>query len=78
MIEVKPEKVSSPILIRLEQQGGEVEMTLFDEATHSIVYAGLSLHREPSANKIFGGSRSFSIGDDGSSSSILLPPGDYA
>jgi hypothetical protein len=77
LIELKPGQVPAPVLIRLEQQGGEVEIRAFDEATRSNIYAGLSIHREPVGKRTFGGNISIATADDGSSHPLFLPPGNY-
>lgn len=76
-IELVSGQVFAPIVLRLEQRGGEVVLSVFDEKTQSFIYAGLSIDREPVANKTFGGGISIATGDDGSSHTLFLPPGDY-
>lgn len=76
-IELMPGKPSAPVLIRLEQRGGEVELRVFDEKSQSFVYAGLSIDREPVGNKTFGGGISIATGVDGSLHSLFLPAGKY-
>jgi hypothetical protein len=76
-IELMAGQMPSPILIRLEQRGGEVELRAFDEATQSYIYAGLDIRREPVAEKTFGGRISTATRKDGSSHTLFLPPGSY-
>lgn len=77
LIELKPGQAPAPVLIRLEQQGGEVELNAFDEATQSYIYAGLGLRRERVGKKSFVGRMSLATGDDGSAHTLFLPPGKY-
>jgi hypothetical protein len=78
VIELKPGQIPAPILLRLEQQGGEVELIALDEATRSYIYAGLSIRREPVGKKTFSSRLSIATGEDGSSHTLFLPPGEYA
>lgn len=77
LIVLKPGQVPAPVLIRLEQEGGEVELRAFDEATRSYVFAGLGIHRQSAGEKTFTGSLSIATGRDGSSHTLFLPPGKY-
>jgi hypothetical protein len=76
-IELISGQVPAPVLIRLGERGAEVELKVFDEKTQSFIYAGLSIDREPIGNKSFGGGMSTATGDDGSSLTLFLPPGNY-
>ena len=76
-IELEAGRMPSPILIRLEHRGGEMELRAFDEATQSYIYAGLDIRREPVAERTFGGRISTSTKKDGSSHTLFLPPGSY-
>jgi hypothetical protein len=66
----------SPVTIKLGQQGGRVDVQVWDIATERFVYATLSLKHQPAAGRIFG-SEMFATGKNGSSETLLLPPGEY-
>ena len=76
-LELMSGHVPVPVLIRLGERGGEMDLRIFDEKTQSYIYAGFSIYRKPIGKKPFGGGMTTATGDDGSSHTVFLPPGNY-
>lgn len=75
-VSLRPGIIPEPVTIVREQRGGEVEFRVSDRATNSYIGAGLGITRSRVEGHTFG-AMSIRTGEDGSSHTLFLPPGDY-
>jgi hypothetical protein len=75
-IELVPGMIPEPVLIRLDQRGGEIEFRVWNETVSQNIHANVYVERLPVDGKTFG-SMSAATGDQGESDTLFLPPGEY-